>query len=101
MARREKDAIPTSRVARSAKLGGLAAGQAVRQMGTRAANLTRDEDASTAAMSARQLQAAEQIVTALGTMKGAAMKVGQVLDGVLPPRRRLASGVAQSDAPRR
>jgi len=79
MARRTKDAIPTSRVARSAKLGGLAAGQAVRQMGTRAANLTRDEEASAVAMSARQLQAAEQIVTALGSMKGAAMKVGQVL----------------------
>ena len=79
MARRPKDAIPTSRVARSAKLGSLAAGQAARQMGTRAANLTRDEQASTAAMSARQLQAAEQIVTALGSMKGVAMKVGQVL----------------------
>ncbi len=79
MARRTKDAIPTSRVARSAKLGGLAAGQAVRQMGTRAANVTRNEEASAAAMSARQLQAAEQIVMALGTMKGAAMKIGQVL----------------------
>jgi len=79
MARRTKDAIPTSRVARSAKLGGLAAGQAVRQMGTRAANVTRNDEASAAAMSARQLQAAEQIVMALGTMKGAAMKIGQVL----------------------
>ncbi len=90
--RRDKDAIPTSRVARSAKLGSLAAGQAVRQMGTRAANLTRDEEAAHAAMSARQLQAAEQIVTALGTMKGAAMKVGQVLSfldvGFVPEEHR-------------
>lgn len=79
MARRSKDAVPTSRVARSARLGGLAAGQAARQAGTRAANLTRNEEAAEAAMSARQLQAAEQIVTALGSMKGVAMKIGQVL----------------------
>jgi len=79
MARRSKDAVPTSRVARSARLGGLAAGQAARQAGTRAANLARNEEAAGAAMSARQLQAAEQIVTALGSMKGVAMKVGQVL----------------------
>ena len=37
MARREKDPIPTSRVRRSAQLGRLAAEQAARQMGTRAA----------------------------------------------------------------
>ncbi len=79
MARRPKDAVPTSRVARSARLGGLAAGQAARQAGTRAANLTRTEEAAQAAMSARQIQAAEQIVTALGSMKGVAMKIGQVL----------------------
>jgi len=79
MARRSKDAVPTSRVARSARLGGLAAGQAARQAGTRAANLTRNEEAAAAAMSSRQLQAAEQIVTALGSMKGVAMKIGQVL----------------------
>ncbi|MBA2348691.1 MAG: AarF/ABC1/UbiB kinase family protein [Solirubrobacterales bacterium] len=92
MARRSKDAMPTSRVSRSAKLGGLAAGQAVRQAGTRAANLTRDEERSRAAMDARQLQTAEQIVTALGTMKGAAMKIGQVLSfldvGFVPPEHR-------------
>ena len=92
MARRPKDAIPTSRAARSAKLGGLAAGQVMRQMGTRAANLTRDEEAAAAAMSARQLRAAEQIVVALGTMKGAAMKVGQVLSfldvGFVPAEHR-------------
>ena len=34
-----RDRIPTSRVARTAKIGSLAAGQAVRQAGTRAANV--------------------------------------------------------------
>ena len=74
-----RDKIPTSRVRRTAKLGGLAAGQAVRQAGTRAANVTRSEEASKAALERRHLEAAEQIVTALGTMKGAAMKLGQVM----------------------
>ena len=37
------DKIPTSRVRRTARVGRLAAGQAVTQFGTRAANVTRDE----------------------------------------------------------
>ena len=47
MARRETKTIPTSRVRRTATVGRLAAGQAVRQAGTRAANVTRaDEEAA-------------------------------------------------------
>ncbi len=87
-----RDKIPTSRVRRTAKLGGLAAGQAVRQAGTRAANVTRSEEDSRAALERRHLEAAEQIVTALGTMKGAAMKLGQVLSfldvGLVPEEHR-------------
>ena len=74
-----KDQIPTSRVRRSARVGRLAAGQAARQLGTKTANLARSEDAANAALEKRQVEAAEQIVAALGTMKGAAMKLGQVL----------------------
>jgi predicted unusual protein kinase regulating ubiquinone biosynthesis (AarF/ABC1/UbiB family) len=74
-----KDKIPTSRVRRTAKIGGLAAGQAARQFGTRAANVARGEEGKAVALERRQLEAAEQIVTALGTMKGAAMKLGQVM----------------------
>ena len=73
------DKIPTSRLARSARVGRLAAGQTLRQVGTRAANLTRDEQAAQDAMMRRQLETAEQIVEALGHMKGAAMKLGQVM----------------------
>ena len=84
-----RDSIPTSRVRRTAKIGGLAAGQAIRQAGTRAANVTRDEEGKRAALERRHIEAAEQIVTALGTMKGAAMKIGQVLSfldvGLVPP----------------
>jgi predicted unusual protein kinase regulating ubiquinone biosynthesis (AarF/ABC1/UbiB family) len=74
-----RENIPTSRVLRSATIGKLAAGQAVRQFGTRAANLVRGDEASDAALAHRQVETAEQIVAVLGTMKGAAMKLGQVM----------------------
>src|ERR671915_573153 len=87
-----KDRIPTSRVARTARVSGLAAGQAARHLGTRAANLTRNEDGRQAALEKRSLEAAEQIVAALGTMKGAAMKLGQVMSfldvGLVPEEHR-------------
>ena len=80
MAPRESNKnIPTSRVRRTATVGKLAASEAVKQFGTRAANVTRGEEASERALARRQLQTAKQIVTALGTMKGAAMKLGQVM----------------------
>jgi len=87
-----KDRIPTSRVGRTARIGGLAASQAVRQAGTLATNVGRSREGKDAALERRQLEAAEQIVAALGTMKGAAMKVGQVLSfldvGLIPPEHR-------------
>jgi predicted unusual protein kinase regulating ubiquinone biosynthesis (AarF/ABC1/UbiB family) len=87
-----KDKIPTSRVGRTAKIGGLAAGQAIRQAGTRAANVTRSEEGRSAALEKRHIEAAEQIVDALGTMKGAAMKIGQVMSfldvGLVPEEYR-------------
>jgi predicted unusual protein kinase regulating ubiquinone biosynthesis (AarF/ABC1/UbiB family) len=87
-----KDRIPTSRIARTARVSSLAAGQAARHLGTRAANLTRSEDAGNAALERRNLEAAEQIVAALGTMKGAAMKLGQVMSfldvGLVPEEHR-------------
>jgi predicted unusual protein kinase regulating ubiquinone biosynthesis (AarF/ABC1/UbiB family) len=87
-----KDRIPTSRVARTARIARLAAGQGTRRLGTQAANLTRDEKGRQEALERRHLEAAEQIVTALGTMKGAAMKMGQVLSfldvGLVPEEYR-------------
>lgn len=86
------DKIPTGRIRRSTQVGRLAATQAAKQMGTRAANLTRGEDAAQEALSRRQLETAEQIVAALGTMKGAAMKLGQTLSfmdvGLVPEEFR-------------
>jgi predicted unusual protein kinase regulating ubiquinone biosynthesis (AarF/ABC1/UbiB family) len=76
---RESEKIPTSRVRRTATVATLAASEAVKQFGTRAANVTRGEEASQEAMARRQLDTAKQIVAVLGTMKGAAMKLGQVM----------------------
>jgi predicted unusual protein kinase regulating ubiquinone biosynthesis (AarF/ABC1/UbiB family) len=87
-----KDPIPTSRLRRSATVGRLAAEQAARQFGTRAANLTRSEQRAAEALARRQVETAEQIVAALGTMKGAAMKLGQVMSfldvGLVPVEYR-------------
>jgi predicted unusual protein kinase regulating ubiquinone biosynthesis (AarF/ABC1/UbiB family) len=86
------DHIPTGRYARLAKVGRTAATQAVKQAGTRAANVARSEEKGQAALERRHIEAAEQIVTVLGTMKGAAMKLGQVLSfldvGLVPAEYR-------------
>src|SRR6478752_7313406 len=88
----DDDKIPTSRLSRTTKVGRLAAGQAVRQFGTRAANVARSDEKAQAALDRRQLQTAEQIVAVLGTMKGAAMKLGQVMSfldvGLVPEEFR-------------
>jgi predicted unusual protein kinase regulating ubiquinone biosynthesis (AarF/ABC1/UbiB family) len=80
--------IPTSQAARAARVGRLAATEAVRHAGTHAANLTRPPRARRAALERRHLETAEQILNVLGTMKGAAMKVGQMLSfvdlGIVP-----------------
>jgi predicted unusual protein kinase regulating ubiquinone biosynthesis (AarF/ABC1/UbiB family) len=87
-----RDKIPTSRVARTARVGRAAASQAVKQAGTRVANVARTEEGRTAALERRHVETAEQIVTVLGTMKGAAMKLGQVMSfldvGLVPEEYR-------------
>ncbi|PTL58734.1 ABC1 kinase family protein [Paraconexibacter algicola] len=91
MAEKEQK-VPTNRYARAARVGRMAASQSVKQMGTRAANTVRSDDAARRAMERRQFEAAEQLVTVLGTMKGAAMKLGQVLSfldvGIVPEEHR-------------
>src|SRR5215207_11492463 len=86
------DRIPTSRWSRAARVGRLAATQGAKQAATRAVNVTRSEEAADRALARRQVETAEQIVAALGTMKGAAMKLGQVMSfldvGLVPPEYR-------------
>jgi predicted unusual protein kinase regulating ubiquinone biosynthesis (AarF/ABC1/UbiB family) len=85
-------AIPTGRYRRAASLGRLAARAAVRDGATRVTNYGRTDEERSQRMSEQQFRTAEQIVDVLGTMKGAAMKVGQVLSfmdvGLVPPEHR-------------
>src|SRR5947208_2937215 len=89
-----KDNLPTSRWSRAARVGRVAAGQGAKQLGTRVANVGRDDEERAAALERRQIETAEQIVAVLGTMKGAAMKLGQVISfldvGLVPPEHREA-----------
>jgi predicted unusual protein kinase regulating ubiquinone biosynthesis (AarF/ABC1/UbiB family) len=70
--------IPTGRVRRTAKVGSVVGTQGVRYAGTRAANIARSEEERAAALDQRHLEAVERMVDVLGTMKGAAMKIGQL-----------------------
>jgi predicted unusual protein kinase regulating ubiquinone biosynthesis (AarF/ABC1/UbiB family) len=76
------DSPPTSRIARSRRFGGLVAGQGLRWAGTRAANALRSDEAADAATGERAAATARELVKQLGQMRGAAMKVGQVLSTV-------------------
>jgi predicted unusual protein kinase regulating ubiquinone biosynthesis (AarF/ABC1/UbiB family) len=76
----------------TATVGRLAAGETVKRLGTKAANVGRSEQGAQEASARRQLETAKQIVSALGTMKGAAMKLGQVMSfldvGLVPEEHR-------------
>ena len=84
--------VQSSRLWRTAALGRLAATEAAKYAGTRAANLARTPGEANEALGRRQVDAAQQIVRVLGGMKGAAMKAGQVLSvadlEAVPPEYR-------------
>ena len=60
----------------------MVAGQGLRWAGTRVANTGRTDERASQALDARTMQTAEELVATLGHMKGAAMKLGQVLSTV-------------------
>ncbi len=74
--------VPTSRVGRTARFGGMVAGQGARWAGMRAANAFRSEERADAAQSDRAMATANELVVRLGEMKGDAMKLGQVLSTI-------------------
>lgn len=74
--------VPKSRAARTARFGSLVGGQGVRWTATNAANRLRSDEKADAATQARAMDLADQLVKQLGQMKGAAMKIGQVLSTV-------------------
>jgi predicted unusual protein kinase regulating ubiquinone biosynthesis (AarF/ABC1/UbiB family) len=70
--------IPKGRVRRTAQVGTVIGSQGARYAGTKAANVARSKERATEKLDARHLEAAERMVQTLGTMKGAAMKIGQL-----------------------
>jgi predicted unusual protein kinase regulating ubiquinone biosynthesis (AarF/ABC1/UbiB family) len=99
--------LPTGRVGRTVRLTGLAGHTLVTRTQTRIHRRARG-DAAQAAERARQERLAERYAEVLGDMKGAVMKVGQILsfvdvDGVIPASSRelFQSTLArlQSDVP--
>src|ERR1700731_4889667 len=97
----EAGKLPTGRLARTARVGGLVTGQGLRWAGMRTANRVRTPERAAAAQSERTAALVNQLVDQLGQMRGAAMKVGQMismveLDGVAEEQqdelqRRLAA----------
>src|SRR5918999_4635630 len=89
---RDESRIPTGRVQRTAKVGSVIGTQGARYAGTKAANIVRSKERGEEVLDQRHLEAAERMVDALGTMKGAAMKIGQLASFIdtefLPPEYR-------------
>ncbi|MGZ5362112.1 MAG: ABC1 kinase family protein [Solirubrobacterales bacterium] len=88
----EAGQIPSTRIGRSAKLGAAIGGQATRYAGTAAANLARSSDKAQERTETRHIESAMKMVSVLGEMKGAAMKIGQMASFIdidlLPPEYR-------------
>jgi predicted unusual protein kinase regulating ubiquinone biosynthesis (AarF/ABC1/UbiB family) len=78
----EAGKLPTGRLARTARVGGLVTGQGLRWAGMRTANRVRTPERAAAAQSDRTAALVRELVEQLGQMRGAAMKIGQMLSMV-------------------
>jgi len=78
----EAKKLPTGRVGRTARVGRLVAGQGVRWAATQAANRVRTPERAAAAEQDRTAALIGELVDQLGQMRGAAMKVGQMISMV-------------------
>jgi predicted unusual protein kinase regulating ubiquinone biosynthesis (AarF/ABC1/UbiB family) len=74
--------LPTGRIARTARVGGLVTSQGARWAGMRTVNRVRSPERAAAAQNERTAALVNRLVSELGQMRGAAMKVGQVLSMV-------------------
>lgn len=66
-------------------MGGMVAGQSTRMAGTKLTNTMRSDAGARRADEARMIAVASELVDHLGKMKGAAMKLGQVLSTIDMP----------------
>ena len=78
----EAGKLPAGRLGRTARVGGLVTGQGLRWAGMRTANRVRTPERAAAAQSERTAALVQQLVDQLGQMRGAAMKVGQMISMV-------------------
>ncbi|MGH2887097.1 MAG: AarF/UbiB family protein, partial [Solirubrobacteraceae bacterium] len=78
----EAGKLPTGRIGRTARVGGLVTGQGLRWAGMRTANRLRTPERAEAAQQERTAALVNELVEQLGRMRGAAMKVGQMISMV-------------------
>src|SRR3954453_21168377 len=71
--------LPTGRLARTARMGGLVTGQGLRWAGMHTANRVRSPERAQAARDDRTAALVGELVDQLSKMRGAAMKVGQLI----------------------
>ncbi|MGO4615143.1 ABC1 kinase family protein [Nocardia sp. 2YAB30] len=71
--------VPTSRLARGTKLGAVAAGSVLRTQRARLTMRGRSEAVRAKMAEESMIRTTEQVVMVLGTMKGVAMKLGQMM----------------------
>lgn len=78
----ESGELATSRVARAGAVARVAVGQVSRSVGTQVSSLGQPRDVRRARSEQGAVAAAEQFVNVLGSMKGGAAKIGQMLSMV-------------------
>ncbi|MFD0365168.1 ABC1 kinase family protein [Nocardia sp. GCM10030253] len=71
--------VPTSRLARGTKLGAVAASSVIRTQRTRLSMRGRSDAVRAKMAEESMIRTTEQVVMVLGTMKGVAMKLGQMM----------------------
>jgi predicted unusual protein kinase regulating ubiquinone biosynthesis (AarF/ABC1/UbiB family) len=97
-----RDNIITSAFGRFVKVGGLVGRVGVSVLGEQAVGLLRDGPTKRLKKAENMVRNAARIAGTLGEMKGAAMKVGQMLslhEGLLPPEVSAVLSVLQKEAP--
>ena len=97
-----REDLITSAFGRFLRVGGLVGRVGVSMLGEQALGLLRDGPAQQLKKAENMVRNAARIADTLGEMKGAAMKVGQMLslhEGLLPPEVSAVLSVLQKEAP--
>ena len=97
-----RDQLNTSALGRFVRVGGLVGRVGVSVLSDQAVGLLRDGPSKRLKKAENLVRNAARIASTLGDMKGAAMKVGQMLslhEGLLPPEVSAVLSVLQNDAP--